>query len=108
MPEEESFKKYSDLAPGLEQVIDAGDTLVMRDSDGNEFAVGAREHPDTMEFLKAFDEWFMAKEKGNFSAGVLDALWHNVRAKFNDLPMRVQRELPSMKNAGVLIRGHNH
>lgn len=100
-------KHYTDMAPALEQTIYAGDTLVMRDNDGNEFAVSAREGWETMDFLKAFDEWLTAKEKG-LGPVIVDALWHQTKTKFNALPMRIQRELPSMKNVGVLLRGHEH
>lgn len=98
----EAPKRYSDMAPELEQTIYAGDTLVMRDNDGNEFAVSARESEETMAFIKAFDEWFAAKNKG-LGPVIVDALWHQTKAKFNALPMRVQRELPSMKNATLLL-----
>lgn len=101
-------RRYSDMAPGLEQVVFAGDTLVMRDNDGNEFAVKAKEAEETMAFLKSFDEWFTAKESARFSQGILDALWHDVRQRFNALPMSIQRELPSFKNGGIIVRGHDH
>jgi hypothetical protein len=104
----EADKKYTDMAPGLEQVIEAGDTLVLRDNDENEFAVTAREREETMDFLKAFDEWFVAKNAERFSAGILDALWHEVSRTFNTLPMQIQRELPSFKSGGVIVRGHAH
>jgi hypothetical protein len=106
---EGSQPRYSDMAPGLEQVIEAGDTLVLRDNDQHEFAVTARECTETMDFLKAFDEWFTAKQRGGFSMGILDALWNNVSITFNALPMRIQRDLPSFKAGGVLLKGgHDH
>jgi hypothetical protein len=99
---------YSGMAPGLEQVVYAGDTLVMKDNDGNEFAVSAKEGQATMDFLKAFDEWFMARERGGFSEGILLALWSEVKRTFNDLPMSIQRELPSIKHAGVVVPSYPH
>lgn len=107
MAAEGGTNRYSDMSPGLEQVVYAGDTLTMRDNDGNEFAVTGRESDEVIEFLKAFDEWFTAKE-AHFSAGILDALFHTVRTKFNNLPLRLQRELPSFAKGGVLLRGHPH
>lgn len=108
MADDKIEKVYSDMAPGMEQVIYAGDTLVMRDNDDNEFAVKAKEGEETMAFLVAFDEWFIAKEGGRFSPGILDALWHQVRETFNALPMSIQRELPSFKQGGVILGGHEH
>lgn len=105
---DEGTKKYGDMAPGLEQVIEAGDTLVLRDNDQNEFAVSARERDETMAFLKAFDEWFTAKQAARFSPAILDALFAEVTRTFNELPMAIQRELPSFKTGGVIVRGHAH
>lgn len=105
---EESQRKYSDLAPGLEQVIEAGDTLVMKDNEDNEFAVTAREHPDTLAFIKAFDDWLMVKNEGVLSMGVLGTLWSEVERTFRDLPMFVQRELSSFKKLGIAIVSHDH
>lgn len=97
----------SDLAPGMEQIIEAGDTLVIKDETGQEFAVTAREHPATMEFLKAFDQWFAAKE-GNKESAITDAYWFELKARLNNLPMHIQRQFPSFKQGGVVLRAHGH
>lgn len=95
------------LAPGMEEVIQAGDTLEITDANGQKIAVTAREADNTMAFLKAFDEWLMAKER--VPAGhVLDAMWLGVKTTFNNLPMKVQLQLPSLKGGGVIVRNHSH
>lgn len=103
-------RTYSDMAPGVEQVVYAGDTLVMRDNDGNEFAIQSKEHPDTLDFIKAFDAWLMVKQSGDGAPNnvVLDALWASVQLAYNNLPMQIQTQLPSFARAGVPLAGHDH
>lgn len=103
---EDGEKITQELSPGMEAIVYGGDTLVITDEKGQEFAVSGREREEVMDFLKAFDEWFYAKEKG-ISAGVLDALWTMVRVKFLALPLGIQREMPSFKAMGVSV-GHGH
>lgn len=101
MPEAE--QQGRSLAPGMEEIVRAGDSLIIRDSDGQEVAITARESEETMDFLKAFDEWFHVKE-GGLAPQLEPQLWTAVRSKFNALPMRLQRELPSLKG-GLIRRG---
>lgn len=97
----------SSIAPNMERVVEAGETLVITDSEGQEFAVTGREAPETMEFLKAFDEWFSSLNQG-IGGPVLDALFFKTKEAFNNLPMRLQRELPSIRRAGISIANHKH
>lgn len=108
MSDDGTPRKYGDMAPGVEQAIEAGDTLVLRDNDGNEFAVKGIEHPDVLEFFKAFDNWLTVKRHGTISAGVLATLWSEVEDRFNTLPMHVQRTLPSFKKLGIPVGDHDH
>lgn len=104
---EQTDSGQGDLAPGMTRVVHADETLVIQDESGQEFAIEGREAESTMEFLKAFDEWFTAQESG--IAGVtLAAQWFYVKEKFNALPMRVQRQLPSFARGGVLLKDHPH
>lgn len=95
------------LAPGMTRVCHADETLVLTDNEGHEFAVEGREAESTMTFLKAFDMYFTAKES-NAQGIALDALWWEVKQKFNEMPMRVQKQLPSFSQGGVILRDHQH
>lgn len=95
------------LAPGMTRVVAADETLVITDDAGQEFAIEGREADTTMGFLKAFDEWFHAKAQG-IGGVALDGLFQIVTDKFNALPMRVQRQLPSFAQGGVLLKEHPH
>lgn len=103
----EKASDAKNLAPGMDYVCEAGETLVIQDGAGQELSITGRESPEVMEFLKAFDEWFFGKQR-RFSDGILAALWAQVQTTFNALPLRVQKELPSWTTIGVSVRNHDH
>lgn len=88
------------INPGMEQIIEAGDTLEIEDADGQKFAVTAREADRTMDFLKAYDDWFTFNEKSKINAvskTLLDQLYVKMKMTYNELPGAVQRQLPSLR-----------
>lgn len=97
----------SDLAPGMETLIKAGDTLVVTDEKGQEFAVSGRESDEVMVFLRAFDLWLSTREK-RVTGLVLDGLYAEMTTAWKALPLRLQREMPSFKLLGVHVPGHDH
>ncbi len=101
----EMQQRYSDMAPGMDQVVQAGDTLVMRDNDGNEFSISGRLDDATLAFLKAFDEWFHAnRAPARLHQDILAAMHARMVTAFNDLPMWLQQELPSFRAGGIVLR----
>lgn len=96
----------TELGPGMETVVYSGDTLVITDKEGQEFAVTGRENDDVMEFLRAFDTWLTTKNALVLGV-VLDAAYADMTKRFNALPLRLQREMPSFKRLGVPIPGHH-
>jgi hypothetical protein len=100
--ESEFPTRTSELAPGMETVVAAGDTLVITDSEGQEFAVTGRESEEVMDFLRSFDRWLTTKN-AHVEGLVLEAALADMTKKFNHLPMRLQRELPSFKTIGVTL-----
>lgn len=87
------------IQPGMDRVIEAGDTLVIEDANGQEFAIKAVEGKATIAFIKAFDEWHNAKDVAEPS--LLNALFMTVLMHYRGLPMEIQHQLPSMKSLGV-------
>ena len=88
------------IQPGMEQLIEAGDTLEITDNTGQQFAVTATECTATIEFCQAFDNW-LTMQRGEIRGLVIEAAWAALLVKFGKLPLRVQRELPSWKTLGV-------
>jgi hypothetical protein len=101
MPTEAEFKPGV-IQPGMERLIEAGETLEITDENGQVFAVTAKEGPQVMAFLISFDNWLTMKESA-VEGAVINLQWADVRQKFGNLPLRVQRELPSFKTLGMLV-----
>lgn len=88
------------IQPGMERLIETGETLEITDVNGQVFAVRAVEGPEMMEFVKAFDNWhslIRAKVQGP----IVESAFTDMLIRFAALPARVQRELPSWKTLGV-------
>jgi hypothetical protein len=64
--------------------------------------VTARENEKTMAFLVAFDNWVTAKD-GGVTGSVHDMLWGEVRRTFGNLPLWIQRTLPSFKALAMRV-----
>jgi hypothetical protein len=88
------------IQPGMERIVEAGETLEITDNQGQVFAVTGTECEATMTFIKKFDVWKMMNESSMFDQQKQLA-WHECLQAFNHLPLRVQRQLPSFKSLGV-------
>jgi hypothetical protein len=93
-----------DLAPGMERVVEAGETLVITDQNGQEFAVTGRESQELLAFLNEFDQWFTLVEN-KVKGPATDAAWFKVKEAYHSLPARIQRELPS-SIGGIVVSQH--
>lgn len=94
------------LAPGMTQVIEAGEKWEIEGSDGQSFEVKAVDSADVMDFLKAFDTW-LTTYNAHVTGIVLEAAQADCIKKFNVLPMRIQQEMPSFAQLGIRL-GHPH
>lgn len=97
------------LAPELEEVVKAGDTLVITDSKGKEFAITGRDSDEVIEFCVAFDDWLSARNSGvPITEPLLQSLMTLAISKFNELPNRIVWQMPSYKalraNVGVPVK----
>jgi hypothetical protein len=88
------------IQPGMEQLIEAGDTLEVMDENGRVFAVTAVEGTAVVDFCKAFDNW-LTMHKSNVQGPVMEMAYKAMLDRFGKLPLRVQRELPSWKTLGI-------
>lgn len=96
------------IAPELEEVVEAGDTLIITDAKGQQFAITGRDSEDVIEFCKAFDTWLSARNLGNVQGPVLDSLFTLAVTRFKSLPDRIQWQLPSYRSPGIILPGHGH
>lgn len=92
------------IKPGMSHVVNAGETLVIRDNEGQEISVEAREHDDVMAFLVAYDDLRVARARGMTTGLVFEALRDSVERAWNSLPAHVTRRLPTASARGLVVR----
>lgn len=90
------------MKPKMSKVIEAGETLIIRDSEGEEIAVEARHSKSVVEFLSAFDDLLVAERRG-ITGDVLAGIKLKVERSFANLPMSIQRELPSYRTMAARL-----
>lgn len=88
------------IQPGMERLVEAGETLEITDNAGQVFAITGIEGPSTVEFCISFDNWLTMK-KADIQGPVIATAFSDLVEKFGNLPMRVQRQMPSFKSLGV-------
>lgn len=95
------------LRPGMSHTCEAGEKLIIRDENGEALEIEGRDDPRTIEFIEAFDGWLLVANK-NITGVVLDAAYDDMVRKFNNLPARIQNNLPSVKDLGIIVPKHSH
>lgn len=78
------------IKPGMSHIVNAGETLLIRDNEGQEIAIEAREHDGVIAFIRAYDELRIARAHG-VTGVVLDSFEHRVERAFTSLPSHVAR-----------------
>lgn len=100
--------KPSNLAPGMDMVVIAGEYYTIKDVNGDEAGIEGRDDPLTIEFIKAYDEWRMLVRAGMTEQ--VKGARVRMNAAFDDLPNRIKDNLPSRRSGLVIptIAGGNH
>jgi hypothetical protein len=101
------LESETNLRPGMSHTCEAGEKLIIRDQNGDEIEIEGRDDPRTIEFIESFDSWLLVKNK-HITGVVLGAAFDDMVRKFNALPARIQNNLPSVKDLGVIVQGHSH
>jgi hypothetical protein len=81
------------MAPGMSQVIEAGEAYTLTDDNGKELELVGRIDPLTLAFVRAFDVWYGVKGRVAEDTDVYKAAWMGVITAFNNLPKHVVKEL---------------
>jgi hypothetical protein len=94
------------LAPGMSQVIVAGESYTLLDDKGAELELVGRDDPQVVEFLHAFDSYLtMLAALGSVDA--TQAQYRTVMELFRNLPDRLVRDFPSVRAGGIVVPGSN-
>lgn len=91
------------VAPGMSQVIVAGEKYALVDDNGQELELEGRDRPWVIEFLTAFDNYMDAAGRlGDENEHVM-ALAKAVREQWFQMPEDLVRKMPSSVLRGVKI-----
>lgn len=91
------------LAPGMSQVIEAGQKYTIKADDGGELELEGRDRPWVVEFLTAMDNFITAGAKlgdANEHTLRLGAEMHN---KWLTMPDDLRKLLPSSRGLGIRL-----
>lgn len=81
------------LAPGMTQVIEAGEHYTLTDDNGAELELVGKLDEVTIKFLKAFDVWLALHLRIGDVADPTKAAWAGVTSAWNDLPKHVREAI---------------
>lgn len=95
------------LAPGMTQIVVAGDTYVLKDDNGDELELVGRDDPKVVYFLEAFDAWQSICNTLGHGHSSAVAQFTIVLDKWREMPDRVLTAMPSYRAGGVLIPGRS-
>lgn len=94
-----------DLAPGMTQVVEAGERYVITDNEGKELELVGRDDPLVIEFLHAFDSWFAVRKALGAENETAERAWQVVMEKWQTLPNRLVLDFPTIKAGGISVPG---
>ena len=97
------------VAPGMTQVIEAGQKYTLVDDNGAELELEGRDRPWVVEFLQAFDEYMDAAGRLGDDNVHVAPLRNRLAVLWQQMPRDLQEQMPSFKTRGVRIETtHTH
>lgn len=95
------------LAPGMSQVIVAGEHYTITDDNGQELELIGKDDPAVIEFLHAFDAWQSICNTLGHGHDSAVAQFTIVLDKWSHLPDRLLTDMPSYRAGGIVIPGRS-
>lgn len=89
----------------MEMVITAGEAYDITDDSGQGLALIGKESPWVMEFLSAYDAFRQIHRLLGRDNEQTVAAFKAVEEKWDDMPMRLVREMPSFRAGGLVVPG---
>jgi hypothetical protein len=90
-------------APGTEYVVVAGEHYDINDESGLGLSLKGVESPWVLEFLAAYDAWRNIRRTLGEAHEQSVAAFLSVEEKWEEMPLRLVKEMPSFKVAGGII-----
>lgn len=91
------------LAPGMTQVIEAGEKYTIRDDGGKELQLEGRDRPWTVEFLSTFDNFMQASATMGTSSPHTVRFMHDLQSMWLSMPEDLKKLLPSGRGLGIRL-----
>lgn len=91
------------LAPGMSQVIEAGERYTITDDHGKELQLEGRDRPWTIEFLTAFDQYMEASAKLGPESPHTLRFGHEMRNTWLTMPDDLKKLMPSGRALGLRL-----
>jgi hypothetical protein len=83
------------VAPGTELIVRAGEMYEIEDDKHEVVGIVAKESEWTIDFLTLFDEWRELSRGPGINPMLTNMAWQKLIAKWQCMPPRLRRELPS-------------
>ena len=80
------------LAPGMSQVITAGEAYVITDDKGKELELIGKEPVEVIAFCRAFHFW-LGLRRSTGDSEVTQHAWHVLMGAYENLPSHIKKEL---------------
>jgi hypothetical protein len=93
------------IAPGTEYVVVAGELYDIEDESGKGLSLKGVESPWVMEFLSAFDAFRSIRNALGREHEQSVAAWQALEEKWEQMPMRLVRDMPSFRAGGIIVPG---
>ena len=95
------------VAPGMTQVIVAGESYVLKDDGGQELELKGADDPLVIEFLHSFDAWQTICTTLGHGSDAAVSQYEDVLTKWRGLPERIVTGMPSYRAGGIVIPGRS-
>lgn len=93
------------VAPGMTQVIVAGESYVITDDNGKELELKGTDDPKVTEFLHAFDTWHTICTTLGHASDAAVSQYEELMNRWGEMPERIVTGLPSYRAGGIVVPG---
>lgn len=95
------------VAPGMTQVIVAGESYVLKDDKGAELELKGADDPQVVEFLHSFDAWQTICTTLGHGSDAAVSQFEDVLTKWQSMPERLVSGMPSYRAGGIMVPGRS-
>ena len=102
---DEATTDRSTAAPGTEYVVVAGELYDITDESGKGLSLKGVESPWVLEFLAAYDAFRQIRAALGRDHEQSVSSYQALEDKWEEMPLRLVREMPSFRAGGIILPG---